>query len=62
MINLLGATSSLLFLSILFIINLLGGTPLLLFDICGKFLVGVSKLLHTGEELMLRSEFSSCDF
>ena len=62
MINLLGATSSLLFLSLLFIINLLGGTRLLLFDICGRFLAGVSKFLHTGEELMLRLEFSLYDF
>ena len=62
MINLLEATSPLLFLSLLFIISLLGVTPLLLFYICGRFLVGVSKFLHTGEELMLRLEFSLYDF
>ena len=62
MIKFLGATSPLLFLSLLFIINILGGIPLLLFDICGRFLVGVSKFLHTGEELMLRLEFSLCHF
>ena len=55
MIVLFGATSPLLFLSLLI---LLGCTPQLLIDICGRFLVGVSKLLHTGEELM----FSLCEF
>ena len=59
---LFGVTSPLLFLSLLFIINLLGGAPSLLFDICGRFLVGVSKLLHPCEELMLRFEFSLSKF
>ena len=51
-----------LFLSWLFIINLLGGTSWLFFDVRGGFLVSVSKLLHTGEELMLDLSFRYLKF
>ena len=62
MIILLGATPPLLFLSWLFIINLLGGTSWLFFGVRGGFLVSVSKLLHTGEELMLDLNFRYLKF
>ena len=61
-INLLGATPPLLFLSWLFTINLLDGTSQLFFGVCGGFLVGVLKFLHKGGWLMLRFEFSLFEF